>query len=105
VRVTLLATNYGVVDVSEAYGSLRLRACMLTFKHDVSGPSLIMEAMVVGQRLNIGLAGDSLAPAFWERLQIAIRRHLDAAAGAQGESLAGSSPAGRDIATITESSE
>lgn len=81
-RVTLLVANYGVVNVREEYGSLRPRECTLTFKNDTTGPSLLIEALVLGQRLNIGFAADSLDPAFWERLQIAVRGHLEAAGNA-----------------------
>jgi len=80
-RPTLLFTNYGVLDMRNAYGTLRPRECTLMFNGDkVTGPWLIMEALVMDQRLNIGFAGDSLDPAFWERLQAAVRKHLDAAA-------------------------
>ncbi len=78
-RVTLLATNYGVINIHDAYGSLRPRGCTLTFKNDGVGPSLILEALVMGQQLNLGLAADELEPAFWEQLRTAIRKHLDAA--------------------------
>jgi hypothetical protein len=52
------------------------------FKNAEVGPSILMEALVMGQRLNIGLVGDSLEPVFWERLQMAVRRRLDAAISA-----------------------
>src|SRR2546425_7798059 len=48
-RVTLLATNYGVVNIRDAYGTLRTRGCTLILKNDVVGPSLIIEALVMGQ--------------------------------------------------------
>jgi Condensation domain len=82
-RITLLATNYGVVNVRDTYGSLRPRECTLTFKNDVIGPSLVMEALVMGQRLNIGLCAESLEPAFWDKLQTAIRKHFDDAVGGE----------------------
>lgn len=82
-RVTLLATNYGVLNVRDAYGSLRPRGCTLMFKNDVVGPLLVTEALVMGQELNVGFAADGLDPVFWERLQAAVRTHLDAAAGAK----------------------
>jgi hypothetical protein len=39
-----------------------------------------MEGLVMGQQANIGLVADGLDPAFWERLHVCVRRHLDAAA-------------------------
>jgi hypothetical protein len=84
-RTTLLATNYGVVNIRDAYGSLRPLECTLIFKNDVIGPSLVMEALVMGQRLNIGLCAESLEPAFWERLQAAIRKRFADAVGDQQE--------------------
>ena len=81
-RPTLFATNYGVVNIRESYGSLRPQECTLIFKNELSGPLLVLEALVMGQRLNIGFAGSALDPAFWERLQPAVRRQLEAAMGA-----------------------
>jgi len=81
-RVTLLVANYGVINIRNEYGSLRPRECTLTFKNDLTGPSLLIEALVLGQRLNIGFAADSLEPAFWDRLQMAVRRRLEAASAA-----------------------
>jgi hypothetical protein len=78
-RETLLATHYGVLNMRETYGSLRPQRCTLMFKNEITGPSLVMEALVLSQRLNIGFAADDLDPAFWEQLQIAVRRQLDAA--------------------------
>lgn len=80
-RVTLLATNYGVLNTSDMYGSLRPRECTLIFRNHTVGPSLVMEGLVMGQRLNIGMAADSLQPEFWENLHVAARRHLEAAVG------------------------
>ena len=81
-RPTLFVTHYGVIDMRDAYGSLRPRACTLVFKGDeFTGPWPVAEGLVMGQQLNIGFAGDGLVPAFWERLQVSVRRHLDAAAG------------------------
>jgi hypothetical protein len=99
-RVTLLATNYGVINIRDAYGSLRPRGCTLILKTDIVGPSLIMEALVMGQRLNIGFSADALEPAFWERLQAAVRRRLDTAAGA-GET----DPSRREAADVGDQSE
>jgi Condensation domain len=79
-RVTLLATNYGVLNMNNTYGSLRPQECTLTFKNDVVGPALIFEALVLAQRLNIGFAADGLEPAFWEQLHAAVRKYLNAAA-------------------------
>jgi hypothetical protein len=79
-RVTLLANNYGVLNVKDAYGSLRPRECTLTFKNYQNGPSLVIQALVMGQRLNVGLTADSLDPAFWESLHLAIRNQLQVAA-------------------------
>ena len=81
-RVTLLATYYGVVNLRNTYGSLHPRECTLMFKNAEVGPSILMESLVMGQRLNIGFVGDSLEPVFWERLQIAVRTRLDAAISA-----------------------
>lgn len=78
-RETLLATHYGVLNMRDAYGSLLPRECTLMFKNEITGPSLIMEALVLGQRLNIGFAADDLDPAFWEQLHVAVRARLDAA--------------------------
>ena len=81
-RTTLFVTHYGVIDMRDAYGSLRPRECTLAYKGDeFTGPWLVMEGLVMGQRLNLGFAADGLAPEFWERLHAAVRRHLDAAAG------------------------
>lgn len=79
-RGTMLATNYGVLNIRDAYGGLRPAACTLVFKNDQVGPSLILEALVLGQRLNLGLAGFDLEPAFWERLRQRVKHHLDLAA-------------------------
>jgi hypothetical protein len=78
-RETLLATHYGVLSIRDTYGSLRPRECTLMFKNEITGPSLIMEALVLGQRLNVGFAADDLDPRFWEQLHVAVRKHLDAA--------------------------
>ncbi len=78
-RVTLLATSYGLLNVRDTYGSLRPRGCTLMFKNDAVGPWLVMEGLVMGQQLNIGFGGDGLEPSFWERLQLAVRKHLDIA--------------------------
>ncbi len=83
-RVTLLANNYGVLNVKDVYGSLRPRECTLTFKNYEKGPSLVIQALVMGQRLNVSLAGDNLDPAFWERLHVAVRNQLQAVAGNSG---------------------
>ncbi len=78
-RVTLLANNYGVLNVKDAYGSLRPRECTLTFKNYSAGPSLVVQALVLGQRLNVGFVGDGLDPAFWERLHVAVHQRFAAA--------------------------
>jgi hypothetical protein len=81
-RPTLFVTHYGVIDIRDAYGNLRPRECTLVFKGDeFTGHWLVMEGLVMGQQLNIGFAGDGLEPTFWERLQMAVRGHLNAAAG------------------------
>jgi hypothetical protein len=80
-RTTVFFTNYGVLKIRDAYGSLRPRECTLTFDNGLDGPKLIMEALVMGQRLNVGLVADRLDPAFWNRLHVAVRRHLEGAAG------------------------
>jgi hypothetical protein len=78
-RETLLATHYGVLNIRDAYGSLRPKECTLMFKNEITGPSLIMEALVLGQRLNVGFAADDLEPAFWDQLHLAVRARLDGA--------------------------
>ena len=78
-RLTLLANNYGVLNVSDAYGSLRPRECTLTFKNYEHGPSLVAQGLVMGQRLNVGFVADGLDPAFWDRLHVAVHRRLEAA--------------------------
>jgi hypothetical protein len=88
-RETLLATNYGVLSMRDVYGSLRPQECTLIFKNEITGPVLLMEALVLGQRLNIGFAADDLDPAFWEQLQVAVRGHLVAAFGGAGAASAG----------------
>ena len=81
-RTTLFVTHYGVIAMGDTYGSLRPRECTLVFKGDeFTGPWLVMEGLVMGQRLNMGFVADGLEPAFWERLHVAVRRRLDAAAG------------------------
>jgi hypothetical protein len=80
-RLTLLANNYGVINVANAYGSLHPRQCTLTFNNQGLGPSLVIQGLVMGQRMNVGLAADGLDPAFWERLRIAIWGRLRADAG------------------------
>jgi hypothetical protein len=78
-RVTMLATHYGVLNMREQYGSLHPRECTLTMNKHLTGPSLVLEALVMEQRLNIGFVADNLDPAFWEQLQIAVRGHLESA--------------------------
>jgi hypothetical protein len=75
-RVTLLANNYGVLDISDAYGSLRPRECTLTFKNFANGPSLVAQGMIMGQQLNVGFVGDCIEEALWERLQATVRGYL-----------------------------
>jgi hypothetical protein len=81
-RPTVLATTYGVANMRNVYGTLRTRGCILTFPNDLLGPSLVMEALVLGQTLNIGFSAVGLLPQFWEQLHLAVREHLDRAAGA-----------------------
>jgi hypothetical protein len=77
-RPTVLVTNYGIVDMGETYGSLRLRGLTLGIQgDDISGPQLLIEALVLGQRLNVGFICDGLDRTFWEQIQVAFRRHLD----------------------------
>ncbi len=80
-RPTILATNYGVLQMREMYADLRPRECTVTVKNYAMGPSLLMEALVLGQRLNIGFAADQLDPTFWDGLHASVRSHLDAMAG------------------------
>lgn len=79
-KTTVFATNYGVINMREAYGGLRPKGCTLTFKGTSYGPSLILETLVLSRQLNIGFLADELEPEFWDQLQSAVRRHLDAAA-------------------------
>lgn len=83
---TLLATNYGVLDLRDRYGSLRPRECTLTFNNGRVGPLLIMESLVMRQQLNLGFACGGLEPEFWEKLQVAVRGYLDAAIANRGAS-------------------
>lgn len=76
-RVTLYATNFGVANFRDTYGSLRLREGMIFFKGDIVGPWLIMSSMVIGQRLNLTFAADSIDSLLWEQLQAAVRKYLD----------------------------
>ena len=78
-RVTLLANNYGVLNVADSYGSLRPRECTFIFKNYEHGPSLVAQGLVMGQRLNVGFVADGLDPAFWDRLHVAVHGHLQAA--------------------------
>ena len=87
-RETLLATNYGVLSMRDVYGSLRPQECTLIFKNEITGPVLLMEALVLGQRLNIGFAADDLDPAFGQ-FHVAVRGHLVAAFGGAGAASAG----------------
>lgn len=80
-RPTLFATNYGVLKIAESYGELKPVACTLMFKNADFGPSLIMEALILGQQLNVGFAANGLVPGFWDQLQGTVRKHLDIAAG------------------------
>jgi Condensation domain len=81
-RETLLASNYGVLSMRDVYGSLRPQECTLIFKNEMTGPSLVMEGLVLGQRLNIGFSANDLNPTLWDQLHVAVRRHLDAAVSA-----------------------
>ncbi|MBV8728590.1 MAG: hypothetical protein JO336_02150 [Acidobacteriia bacterium] len=76
---TLLVTHYGVLDIKEEYGSLRPRECTLISNNAIAGPPLIIEGLILGQRLNIGFAADDLEPSFWDQLQGAVRGRLEAA--------------------------
>jgi len=78
-RVTILANNYGLLNIRDSYGSLRPTACTEIFLNKHVGPSMIIQAMVVGQRLNIGFAADSLQPDFWERLQTMVMGYIKSA--------------------------
>ena len=83
-RVTMLANNYGVVPIRKEYGSLRVRSCNLMFKNQNAGPALILQALVVGQELNLGLAADRFDPTVWDRLHKAVLSYLRHAAGSDG---------------------
>ncbi len=78
-RATLLITSYGVLNLKNTYGSLRPKACTLLPNNVGTGPSLVMEALVLGQQLNIGFSADRLEPMFWENLEVAVRAQLAAA--------------------------
>ncbi|MEO7273521.1 MAG: hypothetical protein ABIX28_18190 [Vicinamibacterales bacterium] len=81
-RPTLLFTNHGVIGLADSYGDLRLQEATFIFKgDDVTRPWLTLESLIVGHRLNLGLIGDGLDPAFWARLHVAVRGHLDLAMG------------------------
>jgi hypothetical protein len=83
-RPTVFATNYGVVALRDAYGTLRPSGCTLIFRgDDFTGPKLMIEALVLGQRLNIGFAADGLDPEFWARLQGVFRKEIEAATSAK----------------------
>jgi hypothetical protein len=79
-RVTLYATNYGIANLAKAYGKLTPRACTVMFPNDIFGASLVIVTLVVGAELNVGFAANRLEPVFWERLQVAVQRRLEAAA-------------------------
>ena len=70
----------GIVDLREAYGSLRPQECIASFNNAVMGPSLALAALSMGQKLNVGLAAGNLDPAFWQRLQSAVHERVKAAA-------------------------
>jgi hypothetical protein len=53
------------------------------FNHDAGGPSLVVEALTLGQQLNVGFSAFDLDPVFWERLQSAVRGHLEDAMGSR----------------------
>lgn len=97
-RSTLLATYYGILHMHHSYGSLRPAACTLTLNNAVVGPQLILEALVMGQQLNIGLTADNLEPVFWEQLQNAVRRRLVTAV--HTGATATSAPAAGEVLTI-----
>jgi hypothetical protein len=80
-RPDLLATNYGVVPLASAYGSLSVEGCTLTIKPGAGGPVVVAEALVIGQRLNLGLSADRQDPSLWEYLRAAVRRRFDDAIG------------------------
>jgi hypothetical protein len=88
-RVTLYATNYGVANLAKTYGKLTPRSCTVTFPNSVVGPSLVIVTLVVGAELNVGFAANRLEPVLWERLQIAVRSHLQAATGTNSNPVAG----------------
>ena len=79
--VTLLATNYGVTPLRPAYGSLHLRGCTLMCRIDSAGTNLVAEALVLGQKLNVGFAASGLEACLWQRLQTSVRSYLTDAAG------------------------
>ncbi|MEO8592229.1 MAG: hypothetical protein ABI759_02810 [Candidatus Solibacter sp.] len=77
-RETLLATNYGVLGMRDSYGSLRPRECTLLFKKEITGPSLVVESLVLAQRLNVGFFAGDLDSGFWERVHPAVHAQLTA---------------------------
>jgi hypothetical protein len=80
-RPTLFATNYGVLELRDAYGTLRPRECTLVFTGDeITGASLSIEALVLGQRLNVGFVSNGVDSRFWDRLNASFRKHIESAA-------------------------
>jgi hypothetical protein len=78
-RPTLFVTHYGVLNMRDQYGSLYPRECAVALKNDLMGPVLVVEGVVLGQRLNVGVAATGLDPDFWKQLQLAARARLESA--------------------------
>ncbi len=74
--ITMLVNNYGVATLQNSYGSLRPKDCTLIFNTERASYSLTIQALVLGQKLNVGLAAGSLEPMFWNRLQNAVLNYL-----------------------------
>ena len=76
-RPTLFVTHYGVLSMRDQYGSLRPTECSVAFKNDLAGAVLVLEALVLSQRLNVGFAAAGLDAEFWKHLQAAARTRLE----------------------------
>jgi hypothetical protein len=81
-RPALLATYYGVLPWSARYGNLTVRGCTLDARNQMAGPHLVIEGLVLGKELNIGLSASGLEPRFWDVLHRRVRERLLDAGGA-----------------------
>ncbi len=79
-RPTIVISNFGVINLGDQYGSLRPSGCTFVFRHEGSGPMLMLHSLIMGERLHVSFSADRLDPGFWEQLQAAVLGHLEAAA-------------------------